>query len=94
MTKLLLTALLIAALSTIAVTGALAAANPSPTGTGQPNQSCEDQPGGPPGIKSTTNGFATTAVNVYAGSQPQNSKNLKSVSQYDVACFQFSTSHP
>jgi hypothetical protein len=27
---------------------------------------------------------------MYAGSQPQNSNNPKSVSQYDVACFQVS----
>ena len=67
------------------------AGNPSPTGTGQPSQSCQAEPTGPPGIVSTTNGFATRAVNVYAGSQPQNSNNPKSVSQYDVACFQVST---
>src|SRR5215469_564341 len=30
----------------------------------------------------------------YAGTQPQNSKNPKSVSQYDVACYNFSTNHP
>jgi len=29
---------------------------------------------------------------VYAGQQPQNSRNPQSVSQYDVACFQ-QTSH-
>jgi hypothetical protein len=40
-----------------------------------------------------TNGFATVAVNMYAGSQPQNSNNPHSVSQYDVACFQFSQTH-
>ena len=34
-----------------------------------------------------TTGF-THATTVYAGSQPQNSNNPKSVSQYDVACFQ------
>jgi hypothetical protein len=28
------------------------------------------------------------ATTVYAGTQPQNSKNPNSVSQYDVACFQ------
>ena len=67
------------------------AGNPSPTGTGQPSQSCQAEPTGPPGLISTTNGFATRAVNVYAGSQPQNSNNPKSVSQYDVACFQVST---
>jgi hypothetical protein len=34
-----------------------------------------------------------SATNVYAGSQPQNSKNPTSVSQYDVACYQVSQSH-
>ena len=29
-----------------------------------------------------------TAGTVYAGTQPQNSVNPKSVSQYDVGCFQ------
>ena len=36
------------------------------------------------------NGFNNVAVNTYAGSQPQNSNNPKSVSQYDVAAFQVS----
>src|SRR2546423_2397519 len=60
------------------------------TGTpGQPSQSCQSSfPTGP----LTPQGFNTTgfaqADSVYAGSQPQNSSNPKSVSQYDVACFQ------
>ena len=61
------------------------------TGTpGQPSQSCQAFFGdaGP----FTPNGFNTTgfahAETVYAGSQARNSKNPKSVSQYDVACFQ------
>jgi hypothetical protein len=61
------------------------------TGTpGQPSQSCQSFFGdaGP----FTPNGFNTAGFNhattVYAGSQPQNSNNPKSVSQYDVACFQ------
>ncbi len=48
------------------------AANPGTQG--QPNQSCQG-------------GFATADTH-YAGSQPQNSNNPNSVSQYDVACFQ------
>ena len=71
--------------------GATAAANPS--GQGQPGQSCQEQPSGPPGILSTTNGFATRAVNVYAGSPGTPSLangNAHAVSQYDVACFQLS----
>lgn len=57
--------------------------------TGQPNASCEDTPNQPgnsmsaPGSAFNPDGKAGT---VYAGEQPQNSKNPKSVSQYDVAC--------
>jgi hypothetical protein len=74
----------------------LGAGNPS--GTGQPNQSCESQPAAP---SSSSGGGATSTSNsgspfspsgqsgtVYAGEQPQNSSNPMSVSQYDVACFQ------
>jgi hypothetical protein len=45
---------------------------------------------------STTNGFATKAVNVYAGALGTESAeaNPKAVSQYDVACFQVSQPHP
>ena len=87
MIKLIGTALSIAALTGAAP--ALGAANPS--GTGQPNQSCEDVGTGPPGIVSTTNGFATQAVNVYANPTAQSgvAGNDHTVSQYDVACFQF-----
>src|SRR5436305_15333271 len=57
---------------------------------GQPNQSCqavfgEQGPFSPNGFN--TSGFATAEAH-YAGSQPQNSVNPKSVSQYDVACYQ------
>ncbi len=61
---------------------------------GQPNQSCQAQPMTPgnaasaPGSAFNTSGKAGT---VYAGTQPQNSGNPMSVSQYDVACFQVST---
>ncbi len=73
------------------VSAALAASNPS--GTGQPNQSCQAQPMTPgnsasaPGSAFNTSGKAGT---VYAGTQPQNSNNPNSVAQYDVACFQVS----
>ena len=57
--------------------------------TGQPNASCEDTPN-PPGNSASAPGSAFNpdgkAGTVYAGEQPQNSKNPKSVSQYDVAC--------
>ena len=66
----------------------------SPGTGGQPNQSCEDQPAGPAGIMSTTNGFATRAVNVYAAGPESHSVasgNPVAVSQYDVACLEFSS---
>jgi hypothetical protein len=57
--------------------------------TGQPSQSCQVTtvtPGnaaGAPGSPFDASGHSGT---VYAGSQPQNSKNGTSVAQYDVAC--------
>ena len=70
------------------------ATNPhSSSSTGQPNQSCQAEPSTPghsanaPGSAFNTNGNAGTH---YAGQQPQNSRNPKSVAQYDVACFQVS----
>ena len=65
----------------------IAAANPS--GTGQPNASCEEQPSAPPGF--STGGFAN-AEQHYAGSGPgsAHAHSTHAVSQYDVACFQVS----
>jgi hypothetical protein len=92
-------------LGTLAATGTLAgglalaasapaaAANPNPGSPGQPGQSCQAQPSTPgnsanaPGSAFNTSGQAGS---VYAGTQPQNSNNPKSVAQYDVACFQVS----
>jgi hypothetical protein len=91
--KLVLTVM--ACIAALAITaGALAA--PNPNTTGQPSQSCQAEPTGPPGLTSTTNGFATMAVNVYAGSPGTPSLangNAHAVSQYDVACFQVSQPH-
>ena len=56
--------------------------------TGQPMQSCETT-GSPPGGSGSAPGSAFsggTADTKYAGTQPQNSRNTASVSQYDVAC--------
>ena len=66
---------------------ALAAANPS--GTGQPSQSCEDQPSGPAGFQS--GGFANAETR-YAGNgvSADHAGSDHAVSQYDVACFQVS----
>jgi hypothetical protein len=69
--------------------GAAWAGPGNPSGTGQPNQSCETT-GTRPGHASSSPGSAFAEDGVagtkYAGEQPQNSKNPKSVSQYDVAC--------
>ncbi len=84
------------ALTTSAAAVGVASAAANPSITGQPSQSCQSEPMGPPGLLSTTNGFATTAVNVYAGSPGTPSLangNAKAISQYDVACYQFSQSH-
>jgi hypothetical protein len=72
-----------------------AAGNPSPTGTGQPTQSCgSDSAPNTPGNSASASGSAFnpngTAGTQYAGQQPQNSNNSHSVSQYDVACYQTS----
>lgn len=88
MKRWLVTSMLITALA-FALAGAFSgtAHAASPGTQGQPNQSCQQQPSSPPGFN--TAGFAN-AENQYAGSQPQNSNNPNSVSQYDVACFQIS----
>jgi hypothetical protein len=78
----------------IVLVGASAAFADNTGSTGQPNQSCQAQPSTPgnaasaPGSAFNTSGMAGT---VYAGTQPQNSTNPNSVSQYDVACFQVSS---
>lgn len=64
---------------------------------GQPSQSCEDliasgtgaTPGNSasaPGGGSAFSGDTSISGSMYAGSQPQNSRNTASVSQYDEAC--------
>lgn len=61
-----------------------------PSQTGQPNQSCQASGSQTPGNAANSPGspFNTSGQSgtVYAGQQPQNSKNTASVSQYDVAC--------
>jgi hypothetical protein len=93
----LATTLLLAAVTA----GVAFAADPHSPGnpTGQPSQSCQAEPNAPGGgnrSNSPGSPFAgASSANNYAGSQPQNSKNPKSVSQYDVACFQNSQpGHP
>jgi hypothetical protein len=77
------------------VGAAQAVGNPSPTGTGQPSQSCgsataPNTPGGSASARGSAFNPDGTAGTHYAGEQPQNSVNPKSVSQYDVACFHVS----
>src|SRR5881227_2332304 len=86
--------ILVVALAFPPITSVFAAGNPN--GTGQPSQTCLNSTApNEPGNASTAPGSAFnenggTAGSVYAGEQPQNSKNPKSVSQYDVACYQVS----
>lgn len=76
---------------TIQTNQAAPATTRGPAQTGQPNQSCgsataPNTPGNAaaaPGSAFNPSGQAGT---VYAGQQPQNSRNTASVSQYDVAC--------
>jgi hypothetical protein len=59
------------------------------TQTGQPGKTCLVH-GPPPGNAADARGSAFNpngiAGSVYAGQQPQNSRNTASVAQYDVAC--------
>jgi hypothetical protein len=84
--------LLVVALMLAVPLSSVFAASP-PTTAGQPNASCEDA-GVTPGHSASASGSAFNpngvAGTMYAGEQPQNSVNPKSVSQYDVACFQVS----
>jgi hypothetical protein len=62
-----------------------------PAKTGQPNQSCGSAtaphtPGNAASAPGSAFNPGGTAGGVYAGQQPQNSRNTASVSQYDVAC--------
>ena len=90
----LLAGLVVAVVVAATFAGAAFAHDPHAPGmSGQPNQSCQAEPSTPgnaanaPGSAFNPNGNAGTH---YAGQQPQNSKNPKSVAQYDVACFQVS----
>lgn len=71
----------------------LALSAAAPAMAGQPGQSCQAQPM-TPGNASSAPGSAFNTAGIagahYAGNAPQNSTNPKSVSQYDVACFQVS----
>ncbi len=81
--------LLVMALILVIPLGAALAANPP--GTGQPSQSCQVSlvtPGKAANSPGSAFNPSGVADGKYAGTQPQNSNNPHSVSQYDVACFQ------
>jgi hypothetical protein len=94
MKRLIAAGLITAALVVPPAASAFAASNPS--GTGQPSQTClsgtaPNEPGNAASASgSAFNENGGTAGSVYAGQQPQNSNNPKSVAQYDVACYQVS----
>jgi hypothetical protein len=79
-----------------ALAAAPAFAGRNPSGSGQPSQTClsataPSEPGNAASAAgSAFNENGGVAGGVYAGTQPQNSNNPASVSQYDVACFQVS----
>lgn len=93
---------IVARLGTLAATGmlagglALAVSGPA-AATGQPNQSCQDQPSSP-GNAASAPGSAFNedpggvAGAVYAGNgvSATTSNSGNAVSQYDVACYQVS----
>jgi hypothetical protein len=89
-----LTTLVVVAVLVFSVVGVAMAVDPHSASNpkGQPSQSCQAQPNTPGGGNSANSPGSPFAggnsANHYAGSQPQNSKNPKSVAQYDVACFQ------
>ncbi len=85
-----ISAILVILVAGMAITSMTRAFADNPGTQGQPSQSCQsffgnNGPFSPNGFN--TGGFGI-AGGVYAGSQPQNSNNPNSVSQYDVACFQ------
>jgi hypothetical protein len=90
-----ISAILVILVAGLAISSMTRAFADNPPGTGQPGQSCgsataPNTPGNAanaPGSAFNPNGQAGS---VYAGQQPQNSNNPNSVSQYDVACFQYS----
>jgi len=89
------------ALAAVAATPSLAASNPSPSGTGQPSQTCLVTAPLEPGNAANAPGSAFnesgpgTAGTVYAGNGANTNTpaNGAAVSQYDVACYQVSQQH-
>ena len=70
--------------------GTVLAGNPS--GTGQPNASCEESTLAPNGFAS--GGFANADLHYAGNGAPSlNANSDHAVSQYDVACYQVSLHH-
>jgi hypothetical protein len=79
-----------ALLATFAMVGPVVAGNPS--GSGQPNASCEELTMAPPGFSS--GGFANADTHYAGNGAPSlNANSDRAVSQYDVACYQVSLHH-
>lgn len=81
-----------AVLGLVGMGPASASGNPSPTGTGPPSQSCQDQVaagGTEPGHSAGSPG---SPFNEPSGSNPGGTggQNYNEMSQYDVACYQVS----
>ncbi|HSD25093.1 MAG TPA: hypothetical protein VLB79_12285 [Solirubrobacterales bacterium] len=93
MRRLLIAAIACLVLAAFAASGAAAAPNPS--GTGQPGAECGDPNASLEPAGFHTSGFAN-AEEHYAGSDGTPSAahgSSHAVSQYDVACFQVTSSH-
>jgi hypothetical protein len=90
MTRRITSAAIGAALGLALIASPVAAGNPS--GSGQPNASCEETNSAPTGFSS--GGFAKAELH-YAGNGADslNATSTRAVSQYDVACYQVSLHH-
>ncbi len=99
MKRMLAVAALVAAMFGSTIGTALAAGDPSPTGTGEPSQTCLSSTApSEPGNAGSASGSAFnenggTAGAVYAGNGASTTTpaNGNAVSQYDVACYQVSS---
>jgi hypothetical protein len=97
MRKMVLALGAVMAMSGAVVSGALAA--PNPFGTGQPGAAAGTSCGTgtaatpPPGLNNPNNGFMRVAVNVYANPGTTPGNQAHAISEYDIACYQFTTNH-
>ena len=94
MRKLMIAAGAALALSGVTTSGALAASNPA--GTGQPGvatsngANCSNVSMAPAGF--STGGF-TNAGTVYANPGTTSGNQQHAISEYDIACYQFTVNH-